>query len=466
MGFDAEPGPDFHALRSRFEFAGQGHVFRFVDDLDEARLGRLLAQAESIDLDEVALLAALPRSADPAGIVTPPGDELVALGDAAAAASRRAAARERGLAMLADGQVAVVIAAGGQGTRLGSDRPKGMYPCGPISGKPLLHWLTAKVRYWTERFGHPIPVIVMVSAATAVETRAFLAANEQFGLDPAHVHTPCQGSLPPLDDSGRLLLAAPDCVALAPNGHGGVYAALAADGLLSRLRDRGITTLSYVQIDNPLIQPVDPIFLGLHAEAGSRISSKSVAKRGAGEKVGVFARVDGRPAVVEYSELTPEQSAALDADGRLLYGQGSIAAHVLDAGFVAEMSTTRLPVHRARKQVPYVDDSGADVRPEAPNATKFETFLFDAIPLADQALVMETRREEEFSPIKNAEGSDSPATSRADVLALHRAWHERAGVPLPPGEEPRNVEVDPFDAPDEAAFRARHGVVARSEVPE
>ena len=242
------------ALIERFETAGQGHVFRFLDGLADDEARALLSQASGIDLDEVAALRGSGQEDDaaPAGI-GPPGDELVTLADDPDG-SRREAAYEAGLELLRSGRVAVVIAAGGQGTRLGSDKPKALFPVGPVTGRSLLAWNAAKVRHWTMKLGHTIPLVLMLSDATRDATRRFLADYQCFGLDPDAVHTPVQGSLPPLDDDGKLLLATPSRIALAPNGHGGLYRALTDSGVAETLTDAGITTLSYVQIDNPLIQ--------------------------------------------------------------------------------------------------------------------------------------------------------------------------------------------------------------------
>ncbi len=438
---------------ARFEAAGQGHVFRFLEDLSPEGARRLLDQAAAIDPPAARASAAAATADSTTAVITPPGDELVAL-TADADGTRRRAAREAGLELLAAGRVAVVIAAGGQGTRLGSDRPKALFPIGPRTGRSLLAWHAAKIRHVAIRTGHAVPLALMLSEATEAATRHFLADYQFFGLDPQAVHTPVQGSLPPIDDDGRLLLERPDRIALAPNGHGGVYRALLADGLADELAAAGITTLAYLQIDNPLIQPLDPVFLGYHALAASRISSKSVAKTDPAERVGVFGRVDGRPAVVEYSELSDEQASARDGDGRLLFGQGNIAAHVIELDFACEMAQQGLPLHGARKKVAYVAENGETIRPSTPNATKFESFLFDAIPLAARSLVVETRREDEFSPIKNATGSDSAATAAADLQRLFVRWYENAGLPLPDGP----LEIDPEEAPDEAAFREVKGL--------
>jgi UDP-N-acetylglucosamine/UDP-N-acetylgalactosamine diphosphorylase len=437
------------ALIERFEAAGQGQVFRFLPKLPPADARALLAQARTIDL---ALIAKLGKLGDEAahGAVEPPGDELLRLD---AARAKRSEAEKRGIEELAAGRVAVVVAAGGQGTRLGSAAPKGLWPVGPTSGKPLFQWQAEKVLYWARRLKRPIPYFVMVSEATQRATEDAFRWHGHFGLDATWVRLACQGSLPPLDDAGKLILEKPSRIATAPNGHGGLFAALRDAKLLDLLTDHGVRTLSYVQIDNPLIRTIDPAFIGFHVLAGADVSSKSVAKTNPDERVGVFARVGGKPAIVEYSELTAEQSRERAADGSLRFGQANIAAHCLDLDFARRMADEGLPVHRARKKVPFVDAAGAVVQPDKPNATKFESFLFDAIPRASRSVVLETTRADEFSPIKQNVGADSPDKARADLIALFRGWHERAGVPAPEGA----LEVDPSRAPDEAAFRLLHG---------
>lgn len=450
MGASPRAAPE-RDLIARFESAGQGHVFRFLPQLSDPEARALFEQAERIDLAALRGLAAGADTTVALGRVEPPGDEFVSLD---AARRQRADAERRGLEDLAAGRVAVVIAAGGQGTRLGSSAPKGMWPVGPASGKSLFQWLAEKVLHWSRRAKRPIPLGVMVSEATQRATEDFLRWHGHFGLDATWVRTACQASLPPLDARGRLLLASRSRIAMAPNGHGGLFAALAGAGLLDLWRDHGVRTLSYVQVDNPLIQPVDPLFLGLHALRGSSLSSKSVAKTDPAERVGVFARVAGRATIVEYSELTPEQAAARAADGKLAFGQGSIAAHCIDLEFARRIAGEGLPLHRAAKKVPFVGDDGALVEPASPNATKFESFLFDAIPRATASLVLETSRAAEFAPIKQSHGADSPDTARAALIAQFRGWHERAGLPVGEGA----LEVDPSKAPDEVAFRRLHGI--------
>jgi UDP-N-acetylglucosamine/UDP-N-acetylgalactosamine diphosphorylase len=441
------------ALVERFEAAGQGQVFRFLDELVPRDAAALLSDARQVDLTRLARLLSEREAVHRPPALEPPGMEFVRLGRSDDVRRLRNAAHERGVEDVAAGRVAVVVAAGGQGTRLGSEAPKAMWPVGPASGKPLLQWHAEKVLYWSRQVGRPIPFVVMVSEATRQATEDFLRWHRHFGLDPTWVKTPVQGSMPAVDDEGRVLLATPARIAMAPDGHGGLYRALADSSLLDLLRDHGVQTLSYVQVDNPLVRTLDPVFVGFHLRRESQMSSKSVEKRAPDEKVGVFARADGRSVVVEYTELTEERARAVDQEGALVFGHGSIAAHCIDLEFARRVAETGLPYHRARKRVPHVDEHGEPVPPERQEAWKFECFLFDALPLAERTLVLETQRRDEFSPIKNSSGEDSPETARRDLVAMFAGWYQRAGLPVPQGA----LEVDPSVAPDEHAFCHLHG---------
>lgn len=437
---------EFEAVHARFRAFGQDHVLRYWPDLAPAERRELVRQAGTIDL---AALEQLWQGSDATGIdpaeIEPAGDAVCELGGDGSDRSRWA---ELGAEAVIAGRVAVVIAAGGQGTRLGFGAPKGLFPIGPQSEQCLLAWLVDKVRHHADRHDVTIPVVLMVSDATESALREAANLADDFGLPEGALLFVRQGSLPAVDDDGRLMLAGRGSVALSPNGHGGLYRALVDSGVATLLRERGIDTLSYVQVDNPLIQPVDPVFLGLHLEAGSELSSKSVRKTRPEERVGVFARAGGALRVVEYSELPGPLAEQRDADGELVHRQGSIAAHVLDLDFVERVADAGLPVHRARKKVPYVDERGRRIRPSEANATKFETFLFDALPLARSPVVLEVERARQFAPVKNAEGADSPATASAALQSEFRRWYEAAGREPPEGV----IELSPLEYPDEDAF--------------
>jgi UDP-N-acetylglucosamine/UDP-N-acetylgalactosamine diphosphorylase len=446
-------------VRARLEEAGQSHLLRFAGELDEASRQRLLEQVAGLDFDLLRSLRdgtgpVLESSAVPADLEPP---AIVGLDDADA----RAAARAEGEALIRAGRVAAFTVAGGQGTRLGWRGPKGTYPASPVTGKPLFRLFAEQIRATQDRYGVVIPWYIMTSPINDADTRAFLADNNCFGLERRHIFMFPQGVMPSVDDDGRVLLAAKDAVAVNPDGHGGSLRALRASGALDDMRARGVEQISYFQVDNPNVRAIDPTFLGLHvAHAGSsgEMSSKIVRKTDPGEKVGVFARSGGRTMVVEYSDLPAELAEARDADGSLRFDGGSIAIHVLSADFVERLTSgegEQLPFHRARKKVPHVDlETGEPVEPSEPNATKYELFVFDAIPLAERSLVVETDRVEEFAPIKNAEGADSPATSHRLQSERAARWLEARGVQVPrraDGAVDAELEIGPLTAmePDE-----------------
>ena len=222
------------------------------------------------------------------------------------------------------------------------------------------------------------------------------------------------------------------------------------------MADRGIEVISYFQVDNPLVRPVDPLLVGLHDLTGSQMSSLTIPKASDDERVGVFAVVDSALQVSEYSNLPEELARARNADGSRTFDAANIAVHVLSRAFVEDLtrpgSSLALPWHRARKAVPFVDpDTGRRVAPQAPNAMKFEMFVFDALPLAADPLLLEARRSEVFSPIKNATGVDSPATARRDLIRRAAAWLEQCGVNVPrtaDGQPDCTVEISPLAALD------------------
>ncbi len=445
-------GARLQRLRERLAAAGQEHVLRFAGELEPARLDAFLTRLESLDLPKLSrqIAAALGPAPRPARDVQPP--ELVEAGDSPEHAARDAAARAVGEQALAEGRVAAFLVAGGQGTRLGFDGPKGRFPVGPLTGRSLFAWHAQRVLAAGRRCGRAIPYYVMTSEANDADTRAAFEEAGWFGLDPADVMFLVQGMLPAVDHEGRMLLADKDALALSPDGHGGSLRALEASGALQDMRRRGVEQIFYFQVDNPLARVLDPVFLGLHLQRGAEMSTKVVAKTDPAEKVGVIATLDGRPGVIEYSDLDPALAAARAPDGRLRFRAGNIAIHVLACDFVRRLVAGEwaLPVHRADKIVPCLDASGRLVRPEAPNAIKMETFVFDALGLARATVTQEVLREDEFAPVKNARGPDSPDTARAALSAQARRWMAAAGLAPPKGE----AEVGPLFALDREEFLA------------
>jgi UDP-N-acetylglucosamine/UDP-N-acetylgalactosamine diphosphorylase len=330
------------------------------------------------------------------------------------------------------GEVAALLVAGGQGSRLGFDKPKGMFPVGPISGATLFQIHAEKVLSLSRRFGKPVPLLVMTSPATHDDTVLFFQAKGFFGLAESDVTFFQQATMPALDlATGKLLLEAPDKLFLSPNGHGGTLTALAETGLLPEIKARGVKHVFYFQVDNPLVKVCDPGFLGRHIAVDSEASSKVVFKEKPEEKVGVLAVIDGKCGIVEYSDLPKDMAEEREPDGTIRYRAGSPAIHIFSVPFLERVTArgTGLAFHVAKKKVEYYDPQlRRVVKPEAENALKFEKFVFDALPMAERWLAVATSRSEEFAPLKNATGSDTISDVHRAIIALHTGWLNTAGI--------------------------------------
>ncbi len=348
--------------------------------------------------------------------------------------------------------------AGGQGTRLGFDGPKGCYPIGPVSDRSLFQIHCEKIAALGVQHGRIPPLYVMTSDENHEPTAGFLAEHRNFGLP--HLRLFRQGTMPAVAaNTGAVLLAERDRVALSPDGHGGTLRALARGSCLDDMRDRGVETVFYLQVDNPMVAIADPGFVGAHRCADADVSSKVVRKRDPAEKVGVVARRGARQLVIEYSDLPASLAELRRADGSLAYSAGSIALHVFRLGFLADLArSAELPYHRARKQVPYVDEHGNRIEPATANAIKFEQFIFDTLPLAKRSLVIETSRTAEFEPLKNATGSSSPESVRRRLSDAAADLLEAAGAVVArraDGSAAVPIELSPLIAADPEALRAR-----------
>ena len=449
---DAEP------VISEYQSKGQGQVFRFFGELDPDSQTQLLSDASSIDLEEVTTLfnswskkgeASVDYSQlQPAPYIAHPS---TATGDR----SLWSQAREIGEKALKAGRVAAFTVAGGQGTRLGFDGPKGTFPATPVKEKSLFQVFAEKILATQTDCGSIIDWLIMTSTQNDEATQTFFEENQFFGLNPEQVHFFKQGMMPAVDKDGKILLSAKGQIAMSPDGHGGSIRAMVRSGQVERLLAKGVDTVSYFQVDNPLVQCLDPEFIGFHLMERAEISSKMIPKAYPEEKVGHFCVQNGRQVVIEYSDLPMEMQQQVNPDtGELLFRAGSIAIHVLDLKFVQKMGLgahpeLALPFHFAEKKVPYLDREGNLISPEEANGIKFEMFIFDSLPLAEKSIIVETLREDEFSPIKNAEGKDSPATSKEDQSRQHLRWLQSAGESV---DNLESIEISPLFAHDEQKF--------------
>lgn len=437
------------ALSAMLRHAGQEHLIDHADQLPASDRSSFLEQLLSVDWDLVAQLwrtRDTPSAIDARDAHSP--RKLIRLPTNEVECSHWQAARATGEEALRSGRVAVVVVAGGQGTRLGISFPKGLLPVGPLSQHTLFQIFFEQLQARQDRYGATIPYAIMTSHATHTETIQALQSASYFGLDPENVWPFCQGRMPAVDaETGEALLAEPGQLALNPDGHGGILAAMSRAGLLEKMKSRGIDTLFYHQIDNPTTVVADPAFLGWHLQTRAEMSTKVAAKRSAQEKMGVVVDLNGATQIIEYSDLSADLAAATDDQGQLRIWAGNTAIHAFQREFLerALVDKHALPFHVARKSVPYWTASTGAVVPSAPNAFKFERFIFDVMPWSQSALIVEADRAAEFNPIKNNTGADSLETSQAAMMSLHRHWLRAAGASA--GDE-IPVEISPRIALD------------------
>jgi len=455
-------------VRERLARVGQDHLLRFADRLEPDQLDALLAQIQALDVEalpELIELACAEHGPEPHFDDLQPAPYFPADPDDPVRPWDRGAARGRGEALIRRGGLACFVVAGGQGTRLGFKGPKGCFPAGAVSGKPLFQIFAEQIIAAERRYGVAIPWYVMTSPMNHEDTIAFFRERSLFGLDEANLHFFPQGVMPSIDPTRRsLLLAAPDEVATNPDGHGGAFRALAQSGALDDMRARGVEHISYFQVDNPLARIVDPAFLGLHTDpdaSSAEMSSKMLPKRDPDEKVGVFCQAAGRVRMIEYSDLPGELAGQRLEDGSLRFKAGNPALHLLGVEFVERVNSDpelSLPFHRASKRVTFIDsETGERIEPDEPNAVKLERFVFDALPMAERSVVLETDRVEEFAPIKNAQGSDSPESCHALQTLRAARWLEAVGVRVArtdQGEPDCTLEISPLTAAEPDDLRS------------
>lgn len=433
-------------LRDKYTKAGQGHVFNFYESLKTAEKAALFEQLSGFDpirINEITELALKPAESGGSS------NELSPLPDSATASILDSSTEDiqkwydSGLELIGKNQVAVVLMAGGQGTRLGSSAPKGCYDIGLPSKKTLFQIQAERIRKVQElaskRSGSAaiVPWYVMTSGPTRAPTEKYFQENNYFGLDKTNVQIFEQGVLPCISNEGKILLEAQQKVAVAPDGNGGIYQALVLHGVLDDMRKRGIQHIHAYCVDNCLVKVADPVFIGFSASLEVDIATKVVRKRNATESVGLILSRNGKPDVVEYSEIDKATAEAEDPrhPGVLKFRAANIVNHYYSFRFLETIPqwAHKLPHHVARKKIPYADtESGETVKPEKPNGIKLEQFVFDVFPMLplEKFACMEVRREDEFSPLKNAKGTgqDDPDTSKAAIMAQGLKWAQSAGA--------------------------------------
>ncbi|MCX7679238.1 MAG: UTP--glucose-1-phosphate uridylyltransferase [Spirochaetes bacterium] len=422
----------------KFFSSGEGHLFEHWNELSATERKEFIEELSHIDFRLVTELKSLIKRESHVEMQFEPAPyiSLNPLSD------EYARAKEVGESHLRNGKVAAFVVAGGQGSRLGYEGPKGCYPLGEISGKSLFQIHAEKILKYSQKYGVRIPWLIMTSQSNHHQTVEFLRSHNNFGIEPSDLFIFSQAMVPSLDLDGKLVLESPTRLFKNPDGHGGSLTALASSGVLDALIGRGIETISYFQVDNPLVKIIDPVFIGVHLLQNAEVSSKGLPKIGPEEKIGVFVNFpNGRLGVIEYSDLPEERAKERDADGKLKFLMGSPAIHLFQCEFIRKITSegqVRLPFHIAKKKLK-VWKQGTVVEIDG---LKFEKFVFDAIPLAERSIVFEMRREEEFAPVKNLTGVDSVESARALMNNLFKEWLTKKGIEIPP--KVRIVEISPL----------------------
>ena len=447
-------------IAARVQQAGQAHIYEWWRELSAEQQLALQRQAGSIDFDALATALQAYRQASQAdfsGLAPERGAELDI--------NQAAQARTAGKQALRNGKVCAVVLAGGLGTRLGFGAPKGMVPIGPVTRKSLFQWFAEKIIFinrWAGASGF-FPWAIMTSAATHDPTVAFFRDHAFFGLPEKGVHFIQQGALPAVDLHGKILMDAQGHICENPDGHGGLVGALGSSGLLEKLSRLGVEQLFIHNIDNSLVRLCDPVFLGHHLLTGADFSCKSVRKRAADETLATIARQDGSLRLVEYSDVPAYVASLRDGDGRLVYASGSINTFFVRVDFIQRLVRERapFPLHATLKKIDCIDSSGSLIQAQAPNGLRFEKKIFDALLYTRKASVLCADRADEFSPLKNQQGLESPATVFHDLQAMFKRWILGSGIPLPEsGLEA--VEISPLFAVDELSFQEKIAQMGRA----
>ena len=320
--------------------------------------------------------------------------------------------KELGLKAIREGKVGAVLLAGGQGTRLGLDRPKGTLNIGVAKELYLFEQLLRNLMDVTDEAGVYVPLYIMTSNINNADTTAFFDEHDYFGYPKDYVKFFVQEMVPACDYEGRIYMESQTEVAMSPNGNGGWFSSMVNAGLLSDIKERGIEWINVFAVDNCLQRIADPMFVGATIAYGCESGAKVVRKAAPDERVGVLCTEDGKPSIAEYYEMTEEMSTARKENGDLKYGFGVILNYLFSEKKLEQIADARMPIHVVEKKIPYMDVDGTFVKPEQPNGYKFETLVLDMVHMMDDCIPYEVVREREFAPIKNLHGVDSLDSAR------------------------------------------------------
>ena len=394
------------ALKKVSEY-GQEHVLEFFSELTGQEQQALLQQIEQTDFSVLAKAAEGDKTLERGKITPIPAMKLAEI------AEKKDTFTAKGLEMLRKGKVGAVLLAGGMGTRLGSDDPKGMYNIGLTKDVFIFERLIRNLLDVVEQIGSYIHLFVMTSEKNHTKTVAFLKEKKFFGYDEKYVTFFMQDMAPASDYSGKVYMEMKALMSASPNGNGGWFSSMKRGGVLDIVHEAGIEYLNIFAVDNVLQRIADPCFVGATALNDCAVGAKVIKKAAPDEKVGVMCLEDGRPSIVEYYELTEELMEAKDASGEPAYNYGVILNYLFRVKDLEEIVSKEMPLHIVEKKIPYLNETGETVKPETPNGYKYESLVLDMIHMLDSCLVFEVVREKEFAPIKNPTGVDSVESARA-----------------------------------------------------
>ena len=446
---------------------GQEHILNYLERMHTEEQQSLLEDAARIDLQQIAELFGSYRSLRQQGHEQKVFEaaEALSLPPTDVVSAERGRLTALGQDMLRQGRVAIFLVAGGQGTRLGYNGPKGCFPVSPVRRKSLFQLFAESIMALRRRYGAALPWYIMTSQENNAATCAFFKEHGFFGLSADTVQFIIQKENPSLDLEGRLIVSPDKKIFKNPNGHGGSLYAMKDSGALAQMAARGIDEIFYFQVDNPLAKIADPLFIGAHVENRAQISTKVVPKVDPAEKVGIIGRVNGRLGCIEYSELSPAEIAERLPDGGLRFSSANMAIHMLSRAFVEKLTSDpgfRLPYHIAVKGIDCLAADMATVKKIG--GIKFELFIFDALGFAERSVTLEVPREEEFAPVKNASGADSPETARAAMIARHRSWLQGSGK-LSAVPDDLVIEISPLFALDAEELKEKYNPPATLASP-
>ena len=397
-------------IKRKLKKYNQEHLLSFYDSLDERKQDELLEQIENIDFELINSL--YNKTKEEKGKNNENCQiEPISFIDKYKLNDEYKYYENIGKRAIKEGKLAAVTMAGGQGTRLGHDGPKGTYDIGLDSHKSLFELLCDYLKVESQKYDIQIPWFIMTSKENNEETIDFFKENKYFGYE-KNIYFFIQGELPMIDTEGKILIGEDGLIKQAADGHGGIYESLVKNKMTDKMRELGVEWVFIGGVDNCLVKMVDPVLMGIAIDKGVTVAGKSVVKANPHEKVGAFCKKNGKPYVIEYSEITDEMAEATDKNGELLYGESHILCNLFNISAIERMGSEPLPYHIAFKKATYLDKEGKKIVPDSPNAFKFEAFLFDAFGEVDNMAILRVKREEEFAPVKNAEGVDSPETAR------------------------------------------------------